>query len=383
MSLPADLESSTLAAPLDLSVIVLSFRRPRQLELCLASLAAQRGVEDRFEVIVADDGSTDETAAVVAKHARNAKHPVRLLTHEHHGIHRAYCRNEGIRAASAPYLLFIDDDCILPADHLARHLAARTPGMAQAGDAFRFSERTSEQIDLASVRSGDFARLIEPKMRRALRKMRFTAALHGMLHRSLPKPSGCDFAVWRADLLRVNGFDERYPRNLDEISEVASRLAQVGVRVGSVLGVTHSYRVCSPSRPIAPAPMVLAGVVMGQPSLVLPRCLEGIESRSYADLTVHVIAEPYEAGIARQIKQCFRGKAPEPDIEVLLCPAAGRFTARGARRIVVVQNSAHVPLALRWSADEVIDMNGPRRAAAITAVLQRQLGIDARQAAAA
>ena len=47
---------ATSAGPVDVSILVNTYRRPRHLALTLESIALQRGVAGRFEVVVADDG---------------------------------------------------------------------------------------------------------------------------------------------------------------------------------------------------------------------------------------------------------------------------------------------------------------------------------------
>jgi glycosyltransferase involved in cell wall biosynthesis len=70
----------------ELSVILTTYERPLHLERSLASLAAQRNVEGRFEVVVVDDGSRDRTHEVVHRFARTAAYSVILNTHEHQGF---------------------------------------------------------------------------------------------------------------------------------------------------------------------------------------------------------------------------------------------------------------------------------------------------------
>src|SRR3972149_9362952 len=110
---------------LELSVILAPYQRPEHLERSLASLALQRGVAGRFEVIVTDDGSQDHTHDIVREFARTADFPVKLTTHPHDGFRVALCRNDGVRASVGDYLLFTDNDCILPPHYLEQHLAAR------------------------------------------------------------------------------------------------------------------------------------------------------------------------------------------------------------------------------------------------------------------
>ena len=86
---------------LEISLFISTYQRPHLLRLCLASIQSQQGVEGAFEVIVSDDGSTDETPRVVDEFARSVKFPVSYATHPHTTFHPARCRNKGARAARA------------------------------------------------------------------------------------------------------------------------------------------------------------------------------------------------------------------------------------------------------------------------------------------
>ena len=124
---------------MDIAVIISTFERPAHLARCLASLEAQEGVDGRFEVVVTDDGSRDDTLRLVSTTARRVDFPLTFTTHDHDGFRLARCRNEGVAASSAPYLLFTDGDCLLPRDHLRLHLAARRRSVVVGGDSTRSS----------------------------------------------------------------------------------------------------------------------------------------------------------------------------------------------------------------------------------------------------
>ncbi len=89
-------------AALSVSVVVPTYNRAHLLERALRSVIPQCGPRD--EVIVADDGSTDDTATVVEAFGG----PVRLLRLPHRGAGAA--RNAGIEAARGDLVAFLDSD---------------------------------------------------------------------------------------------------------------------------------------------------------------------------------------------------------------------------------------------------------------------------------
>ena len=92
------------------SVIICTYNRSPVLARALRSLARQSFAAGDFEVVVVDDGSTDNTAEVCeGMHAELANLRY-IAAGKNEGLARA--RNIGIAAAAGEYLLFTDDDCI-------------------------------------------------------------------------------------------------------------------------------------------------------------------------------------------------------------------------------------------------------------------------------
>jgi len=108
------------AATPELAVIVASRDRREKLRRCLDSLGRQSQDPADFEVIVADDGSEDGTAAMVESF--DARHRLRLLRLERAG--KASAVNAAIEATAAPVCLFLDDDVIASPGLVAAHLDA-------------------------------------------------------------------------------------------------------------------------------------------------------------------------------------------------------------------------------------------------------------------
>lgn len=236
--------------PIDIAIIISTYERPQHLARCLESIALQRGVDDRFEVVVTDDGSRDETIALVATTARRAAFPLTFTTHEHHGFQLARCRNEGTAASTAPYLLFTDGDCLLPRDHVRIHLEERRPGWITGGDCLRLDAATSQGIDLGAVRAGTYMARIAAEERRRIRWKALRARAYEWLRVPMrPRLSGNNIGVWRSDLELVNGFDEHFVGWGLEDRDLQERLERLGVRVHSVLHRTAPIHLWHPPAP--------------------------------------------------------------------------------------------------------------------------------------
>ncbi len=122
------------AAPA-ITVVVPSYNRRASLEMVLRGLAAQRGVPPgAAEVVVVLDGSTDDSAEMLAAWERAGRLPG-LRWERRPNAGQAAARDAGARAAAAPVLVFLDDDVVPEPDCLARHLARHDGGrVAVLGD---------------------------------------------------------------------------------------------------------------------------------------------------------------------------------------------------------------------------------------------------------
>ncbi len=102
---------------LPLSVLVCTHNRAGVLRDALTSLEAQTLPRDRFEVLVVDNASTDDTPEVVAGFARRGKMSVRGVREMELGLDAA--RNRGVREARGEIIAFLDDDARARSDWAA------------------------------------------------------------------------------------------------------------------------------------------------------------------------------------------------------------------------------------------------------------------------
>ncbi len=99
------------------SVIIPSYNRAMFLERAIVSVLKQTRLCS--ELIIVDDGSTDDTRALVSHLMSSTRQSIRLIYQKNRGP--AAARNAGVRAAQFPYLAFLDSDDHWYKDKLARH----------------------------------------------------------------------------------------------------------------------------------------------------------------------------------------------------------------------------------------------------------------------
>ena len=320
----------------EIALLMSTYQRPHHLRRALESIALQQGVDGRFELVITDDGSTDETPQIVAQFARTVPFRVGFTTHEHTTFRLSRCRNEGVRASSAPYLLFLDGDCVLPADHVRVHLERRKVGVVMAGDFCRLDQATSDRVTSDVIRSGEFTGWGPDSEQRRLRKRHRASRFYSFIgHPTKPKLIGNNVGIWRADYKRVNGYDENFEGWGCEDDDLRSRLRSAGVRIESILRWTHTYHLWHPIDTTAPSTWregknVAYLLRKGR----LTRCRNGLEKRSVEDLSVRVIGESC-IPLARRLQAYFPQAMATPEVEILVLPGPGRFSGRAECNVLL------------------------------------------------
>jgi glycosyltransferase involved in cell wall biosynthesis len=113
------------------TLIIPTYNRSSALIWCLERVEAQ--TFRSFEVIIVDDGSTDDTAAQVSQYKTSSSLKIDYMRQENSGP--ATARNKAVRAARSPICIFIGDDILCEPDFIERHVAfhRRMPELAACG----------------------------------------------------------------------------------------------------------------------------------------------------------------------------------------------------------------------------------------------------------
>lgn len=221
------------------TVILSTYNQPEWLALCLQGYRLQDQLD--FTMVIADDGSADETRQLIERLRPTLPFPIEHLWQPNEGFRKTMMLNRAIVAAEAPYLIFSDGDCIPRRDFVREHLTRRDRGRFCAGGYVRLSMEATSRITPAEVESGDFAdkKWLSPngmKGEPTIRKLNlgpFRAWLSNRVAKAKPRWNGGNASCWREDAIAVNGFDERMRYGAED-NEFGERLERKGVRARQI-----------------------------------------------------------------------------------------------------------------------------------------------------
>jgi glycosyltransferase involved in cell wall biosynthesis len=137
--------------PTDVTIVVCTYNRAELLRDTLESLAAlDTGGEFRYELVVVDNASTDNTAAVIAEAARGATFSLRGVHEPRAGV--SFARNRGIQEAASPWIAFFDDDQVADPHWLRELMAmAREKNVRCVGGANHLRLPHGDERDLSAA----------------------------------------------------------------------------------------------------------------------------------------------------------------------------------------------------------------------------------------
>jgi glycosyltransferase involved in cell wall biosynthesis/GT2 family glycosyltransferase len=238
-----------------LSVVVTTFEWPEALDVLLEALWAQS--DDRFEIVVADDGSGSATKAIVERWRGVFGKRLAHAWQPDEGYRIARARNLGAIASSGDFLVFLDGDCLPGRDFVRALKTSALPGWFVSTRRVGLSQELSRRILAREVEAHRWSRLRWTV--RARRELDGIAPLTPRDRRrtgraKLPefeppdRAYGSGFGVSRADFERVNGFDLRFTGWGEEDVDLAVRLRRLGLRCGHAGPRATLFHLWHPSR---------------------------------------------------------------------------------------------------------------------------------------
>lgn len=238
---PVSNTSTTTTAPPKISVIITSYNWPSALNLVMEALRKQTVLP--YEILIADDGSTDETKQLIDHLKTSFPVPIHHIWQPDEGFRASAIRNKALAQASGDYIIFMDGDCLPRSTFIERHGKLAEPGFFVAGNRVLLSQNYTHFLLSPTSQTSTHKPFYEKSLIAC-----FLMRLQGHCNRFIPFLSfplgawrkrnptdwkgakGCNLGIWKMDLLRINGWEERFSGWGFEDSDLVIRLIRIGIR---------------------------------------------------------------------------------------------------------------------------------------------------------
>ena len=223
------------------SLIISTYNQPEFLRLAILSALEQTRLPD--EIVIADDGSREDTAALVRDIKKTAGVPIIHTWQSDNGYRLTLALNNAVAVSTGEYLIFLDGDCFLNKYFVEDHLSYAAKGFCVCGRRVNIREKRKEYILRTGDRRITFFSWGTGKKFHAIRS-RWLAKLHlpgGLLSKG--GIAGANFSVWKSDYEKVNGFNERLVGYSGCDHELACRFNDVGIALKKMvhLGIAYHF----------------------------------------------------------------------------------------------------------------------------------------------
>lgn len=217
------------------SIIVTTYNRPDALRLVLIALTQQTCLPD--EVIIADDGSENETRLLIEQLSNQLNYPLKHIWQKDEGFQAAKIRNKAVLYANHNYLIFLDGDCVPFSDFIEQHRLLAEPDWFVSGHRMLLEKKFTEKIlkEFLPIYKNTLwqwllyyfhrqTNRLFPLLRIPLNKLRKLSS------RRWQGAKSCNLGLWKEDFLTVNGFDQSFIGWGYEDSDLVIRLIRAGIK---------------------------------------------------------------------------------------------------------------------------------------------------------
>lgn len=209
------------------SLVTPTYNWPEALELLLLSIQNQTHLPN--EVLIADDGSKAETKQLIEKFQKTFPVPLIHIWHEDNGNQKPKIMNKAIAAAKYDYIIEIDGDIIMHKNFVEDHLNFAEKGIYLFGSRVNIQKNILESVfKNKTTHFNYFSKGIKKRGRTIRIPFLMNFAKHH--EKRSGKLRGCNMSFWRADFIKINGFNENLVGWGIDDSEMIQRLHNIGIK---------------------------------------------------------------------------------------------------------------------------------------------------------
>lgn len=212
------------------SIIISTYNWPHALQLSLNSLLKQTILPS--EIIIADDGSTDETKKVVLDFSKKTSIPVIHCWQEDKGFRLSLIRNKALANCNYEYVIQIDGDIICHQKFIEDHLYYSEKGYFLCGRRCKLEiEDTTKSIETNTLvltsKSLNSNKLHYKKRISLIFKILKSNLINPLIKTGV---QGCNMSFWLEDVTAINGYNNDFEGWGKEDDELVLRLNRYGLK---------------------------------------------------------------------------------------------------------------------------------------------------------
>ncbi|MGL5278837.1 MAG: glycosyltransferase [Cetobacterium sp.] len=239
-----------------ISIIVCVYNRFEYVRNILKCLIEQTA--DIYEVIFADDGSSDDLEGTIKDLIPLCKFKIKIVWQKDIGFRLAKSRNNAVKHSEGDYLIFMDQDIVFDKNFINEIIKFKKRGNVVYTKALWTNAEQRDEIQKIFDQEYNYEKMysiiesgMHEKALKSIKKSKFYSLLYKLhLRKRGGKFAGLFISLYKDDLLKVNGFDEEYQGFGYEDDDLANRLFSAGI---NTIPVEFKYFPIHMAHPSAPS----------------------------------------------------------------------------------------------------------------------------------
>lgn len=188
------------------ALLTSTYNWPEALELILLSALRQTRIPD--EIIIADDGSKEDTKNLIDSYRTRFNIPIIHEWIEDKGFRRSIILNKVIAKSKADYIVQVDGDCFLHSNFIEDHINNVKENLYLYGTRAHIKQnRVAQVLKDKNINIHFFKKGLKKRLR--ILRMPFLVNFYKAKPTISPKFRGCNVSFWRKDFIAINGYNEK------------------------------------------------------------------------------------------------------------------------------------------------------------------------------
>jgi len=218
------------------SLVIATYNWPEALEIVLLSILKQSVFPN--EILIADDGSSEETKKLIERYSSKFKSGINHIWQKDDGFQKTSILNKSIAKANGNYIIQIDGDIIIHTHFIKDHVQKAKKGFFIHGSrTFLNALTTQKAIKNSIINFSIFSTGITNRFN-SLRSL-FLSKILSNENKKLKGTRGCNFSFWKEDFIKINGYNEDMTGWGKEDTELSVRLMNSGLQKLKCLAVCY------------------------------------------------------------------------------------------------------------------------------------------------